>query len=327
MALKLFLFFSILFFSTEACFSQAIVRSLQSPDEIWVEVFEAEGFFEDKKVVILSAKSEKIIAIGSIDETDVEEKPGLVKVKIEEVVDNLLVLEGDAVELLDFNLFERKKIPGFTSLTLSGDQRIPSKYKELVYFGVFTSEGHTLDEHELLVSPFQLQYGLTDKFGVRVVNALWFDGYANVGAKYRIMRNKRAKITVNTLGAYKVQAQDWIGQFGGVITIPSNSKFQSHLMVNITFDPQYEKAHATRDLGLFTDSDIRSITEYMTDNWNRVLYGPVYNVELQTFGGTVSYMWVWNTFHASLGIATRDFSNLTFGSNGYYYVYDMFWRF
>jgi len=94
-----------------------------------------------------------------------------------------------------------------------------------------------------------------------------------------------------------------------------------------TFDPQYDDAKATKDLHLYRDSDIRSITEYMTSRWNRVLYGPVYNVELQTFGGTISYMWIWSTLHASLGIATRDITNLTFGPEGYYYVYDLFWRF
>ena len=29
----------------------------------------------------------------------------------------------------------------------------------------------------------------------------------------------------------------------------------------------------------------------------------------------------------SLGIATRDFTNMTFSPEGYYYVYDLFWRF
>jgi hypothetical protein len=184
-----------------------------------------------------------------------------------------------------------------------------------------------MDKGEMLASPFQLQYGMTDNFGLKMVNALWLDGYVNAGVKFRPVRNKYAKITLNTLGAYKVQSQDYIWQAGGVITLPSNAKFQNHLMVNITLDPQFKEAHATKGLGLFQDSDIRNITEYITDNWNRILYGPVYNVELQTFGGTVSHMWIWDTFHMSLGIATKDFSNLTFGKNGYYYVYDLFWRF
>lgn len=306
--------------------ASGIVESITMPHQVLVDATNFTGFDEETKVVILSTKNKVIVAIGRVKDKDTG-VPNQIKVQIDEIVDNFMVMPGDEVELLDFALFKEKKIPGFTSLTLTGE-KVPSQYKELAYFGVFTAEGHPLDKKEVLVSPFQLQYGLFEKFSVKMVNALWLDGYANVGAKYQVFRNKRAKITLNTMGAYKVQNQDWIGQVGGLITVPSNSKFQSHFMVNVTFDPQFEDAKATNDLGLFKDSDIRSITEYITDRWNRVLYGPVYNVQLQTFGGTVSHMWIWDTFHMSLGIATKDFSNLSFNAdNGYYYVYDLFWRF
>ncbi len=318
---------SLIFLFSSNAYSEATVSELHSDTEILVELNGEEGFFEDKKVIVLSKNHKRIIAIGHIDDSEIKDRPGIIKVEIDEMVDKYLIIQGDPVELLDYKLYKEKTVPGFFSLTLKGSERIPAKFKELVYFGVFTSEGHTLDEKEILVSPFQLQYGVTDKFGAKVVNALWLDGYANIGLKYQVMRNKYTKITMNTLGAYKVQEQDWIGQVGGVVTVPSNSKFQSHFMVNVTFDPQYDNANATKDLGLFQDSDIRSITEYITDDWNRVLYGPVYNVELQTFGGTVSHMWIWDTFHMSLGVATKDFTNLSFNREGYYYVYDLFFIF
>lgn len=324
----LFIFLqSILFFQIVASVcAESVVRHVHSPNEIMVDMKD-EMLTEGKKVIIFSKKADKIVAIGVVRDSEIENSPGMAKIRIEEMVDNLMIMAGDTVHLLDRKFYEDKEIPGFFSLGLNGDRKTPARFKELAYFGVFTSDGHTIDKGENLVSPFLLQHGVTDKFGIKVVNALWLDGYANIGAKYKVLTNKRAKITLNSFGAYKVQAQDWIGQFGGVITIPSNAKFQSHLMANVTFDPQYENAKATKDLGLFQDSDIRSITEYITDNWNRVLYGPVYNVELQTFGGTVSHMWIWDTFHMSLGLATKDLSNLTIGKEGYYYVYDLFWRF
>lgn len=325
--MKLFVLLFFCLFAAEA-FSQATVRNIHNSREILVDLNGAEGFFEDKKIIVISKEREKVLAIGKVRDNDIKDLPHVVKVQIEEVVNDLLILEGDHVELLDYKMYKEKSVPGFFSITLKGNRKVPSMYKELAYFGVFTSEGHTLDKHEWLVSPFQVQYGLTDNWGVKIVNALWLDGYANVGAKYEVVRNKYVKITTNALGAYKVRGdQDWIGQGGAVITMPSNEKFQSHFMVNITFDPQYENAKATRDLGLFQDSDIRSIQEYITDRWNRILFGPVYNVQLQKLGGTVSHMWIWDTFHMSLGIATKDFTNPTFNKDAYYYVYDLFWRF
>lgn len=321
------LFSGLLFLIPALCFAQAKVNSIHGPDEILVDLNLALGFYNSKKVVIISAQKDLVVAIGTIRDSEVTGLPGVAKVQIDEIVDHYNIMPGDSVEILNYRLYEDRQIPGFFSLTLNGNEKIPAKYKELAYFGVFTSEGHTLDEKEMLISPFQIQYGVTDVFGVRIVNALWLDGYANAGVKFRVLHNKWAKITINSLGAYKVQSQDWIGQVGGVVSMPKNSKFQNHFMANITFDPQYENSKATQDLRLFSDSDVRSITEYITDRWNRILFGPVYNVELQTLGGTVSHMWIWQTFHMSLGVATRDFSNLTFGEKGYYYVYDLFWRF
>lgn len=324
--MKTFLLLCLFLFPALA-WSNGQVMEITDPKEIIAEIYDARLFSAGDKVIIVSRRIKKAIAFGFVKKIDLTVTPFMAQIEIEEVIDNSLMMPKDIIYPVDHQLMKDKGIPGFTSLTLGGDHTIPAKFKELAYFGVFTNDGHTLDRHETLVSLFQLQYGLTNNFSAKVVNALWLDGYANIGAKYRVLKNKYAKITINTLGAYKLQSNDYIWQTGGVVTLPYNAKFQNHFMVNIILDPQYTDANATKGLGLFKESDIRSITEYVTDDWNRILYGPTYNVELQTLGGTVSYMWIWNTFHTSLGIATQDFSNLTFSQDGYYYVYDFFWRF
>lgn len=303
------------------------VMEIQDPTQVLADIYDATKISGGSKVIIISRQYNKAIAFGSVKKIDLTVSPHVAIITIEEIIDHSMVMEKDLIYPLDYKLMKEKAIPGFTSLTIQGDDEIPSKFKELAYFGVFTSEGHTLDEHEALVSPFQLQYGVTNYFGAKVVNALWLDGYANAGLKVRVLRNKYARITMNTLGAYKVQSRDYIWQAGGVITLPTNAKFQNHLMINITLDPQFADAHATKGLGLFQESDIRSIQEYITDDWNRILYGPTYNVENKSFGGTVSYMWIWDTFHMSMGLAAKDFANLEVSRDGYYYVYDLFWRF
>lgn len=320
--------FVILFFLFSFnAWSNGQIIDIMDPREVIADIYDAAQIKKGSKVIILSRKADLAIAFGTVKNIDLNVSPHVALIQIEEIIDNHMIMPKDLVYPVDYKLMKEKNIPGFASLSLHGDDNIPAKFKELANFGVFTSEGHTLDSQELLLSPFQVQYGVTNDFGVKVVNALWLDGYANLGLKYRAMRNKYGKITVNTLGAYKVQSNDYIWQMGGVITLPQNAKFQNHFMASITVDPQFSDAHATKGLGLFQDSDIRSITEYITDDWNRILYGPTYNVELQTLGGTASYMWIWTTFHMSLGLATKDFTNLTFSKNGYYYVYDFFWRF
>lgn len=320
------LFFLIIFLLTPMIsYGQVVIGKIQFNRQVVGNGEDFSEFIETRRVMILSASKDKIIAFGVVRTIHLDEK--MIKINIEEVIDNNIVMVGDRIFPLDFKTFKEKNIPGFVSLTLSGSEKIPAKYKELVYFGVFTSEGHSLDRDEFMVSLFQTQYGVTNNLGVKIVNPLLLDGYINMGIKYQVMKNKYAKLTVNTLGAYKVQDQDWIGQFGGVFSTPKNAKYQNHLMATFTIDPQYDRANASKGLNLFQDSDIRNITEYVTDSWNRVLFGPVYNVELQTFGGTISYLWIWDSFHMSLGLGTRDITELKFSSNGYYTVYDFFWRF
>jgi hypothetical protein len=320
-------FVTLFFLVSFNVWSNGQIIDIMDPREVIADIYDAAQIKKGSKVIILSRKADLAIAFGTVKSIDLNVSPHVALIVIEEIIDNHMIMPKDLVYPVDYKLMKEKNIPGFASLSLHGDDNIPAKFKELANFGVFTSEGHTLDSQELLLSPFQVQYGVTNDFGVKVVNALWLDGYANLGLKYRAMRNKYGKITVNTLGAYKVQSNDYIWQMGGVITLPQNAKFQNHFMASITVDPQFSDAHATKGLGLFQDSDIRSITEYITDDWNRILYGPTYNVELQTLGGTASYMWIWTTFHMSLGLATKDFTNMTFSKNGYYYVYDFFWRF
>jgi hypothetical protein len=308
--------------------AQGVVSRINNSNQILVELHSAKGYCPGRKVMVISQHGKKFVAFGQIHDLSYDTFVTTMKVDILEIVDNSLVTLGDSVELASVKNFEEHHIPGFNSLSLSNSRKIPSKYKELAYLGVFTAEGQPLEKSETLISLFQIQYGVTDKFGVKVVNALWLDGYVNAGAKYQVINNKYAKLTLNTFGAYKVTRQDWIGQFGGVLTLPQNAKFQNHIAATFTFDPQFHEANATQKLGLFQDSDIRNITEYICDDWNRILYGPVYNVELKAFGGTVSYMKIWDNFHMSLGIATKNFANFSIGgTKGYYYVYDFFWRF
>jgi len=308
-------------------FGAGQVISIEDSQELIIDVYDPEEIAEDKIVVIVSRKNNKAIAYGKIVRIDFEATPHPALVEIIEIIGNSLVMPRDLIYPLNKKVLKESKIPGFASLTVTGKKDIPARFKDLASFGVFTSEGHTLDKSEVLLSLFKIQYGLTSDVNLQIVNALWLDGYANAGLKVAALRNKYAKITVHSLGAHSFKNDDYIWQAGGVITLPQNAKFQNHFMVNLTFDKQSDEAKATKDLNLFRDSDIRNISEYVTDNWNRILWGPAYNVELQTFGGTVSYMWIWDTFHMSLGLATRDFTELKMGPDGYYYVYDLFWRF
>jgi len=311
-------------------FAEGKVKEIKSSKKLIITITQQHQFNIQDRVIIVSKQDNTAIAFGHITKFH---SSGDATIFIDEVINSSLIMNDDVVYPLDYKLLKKKKIPGFTSLTLSGakSKKAPAMYKDLAYFGALTAEGHALDKYEFLASPFQIQYGVTNKFGLRFINALWFDNYINLGFKYQIMKNEYAKLTLNSFAAHNTSEEKWLIQAGGILTLPSNAKFENHISVNFRLDPAAAKEESnnpiSRGIPIFQDSDIRNITEYITSDWNRILFGPVYNVELNSFGGTVSYMWIWDHFHMSLGVATRDFSELKVGTKGYYLVYDMFWRF
>lgn len=324
MKFSLFLVFS--FFCVQAlAFNQ--VDSALDENAVLVKLDPEHGFKKGERVVILSRTQGSLVAIGKVKKLQLDQYPEMAVVEIEEIIGNKLVLPSDAVERLTVEVLEKHHVMGHISLMLGQERTIPARYKDLAYLGVFNSDGHTLSDKEWLVSIPQVQYGLTDSFTVKVLTGLYLDGFANIGAKARVMRNHWGQLTLNALTSRQVNRDDWVFQTGLVLTLPSNGRFQSHLVINARIEGIEEDNPEVDKLNLFPESDIRTIYEYVTDDWDRLLFGPSFNFENQSVGGTISHMWIWDTFHLNLGIATKDVSELKFDKDGYYVLFDFFWRF
>ncbi len=284
-------------------------------------------FITGDRVVVLSKEDGRLSAIGRVRNLSQNEFPETAVIEILEVIGDRLVLPGDPVERLSVDALEKYHIDGQISLLLSQDGEVPAKYKDLAYLGVFNSDGHTLGKGEWLVSIPQAQYGVSESFTLKVNNGLYLDGFANLGAKARLMRNHWGHLTLNSTVSRQINRNDWVVLAGLVLTLPSNEKFQTHLVINALVDGIEEENPEVKKLNLFPASDVRTIYEFVTEDWNRVLFGPLFNFETQTVGGTISYMWIWDSFHLNLGMGSKDVSQLRFGKDGYYGLFDFFWRF
>lgn len=316
----------LLFFCTQAHAYNQVDAALDE-NSVMVKLDPEHAFKKGERVVILSRTQGSLVAIGKVKKLQLDQYPEMAVVEIEEIIANKLVLPSDAVERLTVEVLEKHHITGHISLMLGQESAIPARYKDLAYMGVFNSDGHTLADKEWLVSIPQVQYGVTDSFTVKVLTGLYLDGFANIGAKARVMRNQWGQLTLNALTSRQVNRDDWVFLTGLVLTLPSNGRFQSHLVINARIEGIEEDNPEVDKLNLFPESDIRTIYEYVTDDWDRVLFGPLFNFENQSVGGTLSHMWIWDTFHLNLGIATKDVSELKFDEDGYYVLFDFFWRF
>lgn len=312
------------FFSAHA-FHQ--VEAHLNHQSILVRLDPGHDFIKGDRVVVLTSSKQALSAIGIVKSVNKEEFPPTAKVEIKELIGRQLVLVGDPVERLTEEVLEQYHVSGHISLLLGKDDEISSRFKELPYLGVFNSDGHTLAKNEWLVSIPQVQYGIGENFTVKVLTGLYLDGFANIGGKYKLMETQWGHLTFNGLVSRQVDLSDWAVLSGLVLTLPSNEKFQSHLVINVRVEGIEEDNPEVDKLNLFPASDIRTIYEYVTDDWDRWLFGPLFNFETQTVGGTLSHMWIWDTFHLNLGFATSDVSEVEFREDGYYLVFDFFWRF
>lgn len=319
----LFLFISVI---SEA---QAFYRidSFAERRRVLVELDVEYSLDKGERLIVLTKEKQELVAIGLVEDILVSELPHKAVVNIEEILGSSQMLVGDPVEKLTPENLKKYHVPGHLSLVLGDSEKVPAKYKDLAYMGVFNSEGHTLAPSEWLVSLASVQYGLGDTFTLTAQQSLYLDGFANIGFKQRIMRNHFGHLTINSLIARQINRDDWASSVGLVLTLPSNEKFQSHLIINAKLEDIEETNPEVEKLNLFPDSDVRTIYEYITDDWDRFLFGPSFNFDSRTVGGTISHMWIWDTFHLNLGVGTKDVSELEFKTNGYYLLFDFFWRF
>lgn len=320
-----FLFLLLTFISSAHAFNQ--VERFMDRARLVVRLDQGHGLHKGDRVLVLAQEDQKLVAIGIMASFSEEEGQNFGMMDVQELMGAHQVVPGDAVVKISPELLSKHHVPGYFSLVLADDHHVPAKYKDLAYMGVFNADGHAIAHHEWLVALNTAQYGLSADTTVETQTSLFLDGVANLGFKHRLMRNRFGHLTFNAMGGRQVNRADWVSSMGMIMTFPSNSKFQSHLIVNVLVEDFEEDNPEVKKYNLIPQSDIRTIYEYVTDRWNRLLFGPLFNFETKTVGGTLGHMWIWDTFHLNLGVGTKDVTETHFRSGGYYGQFDFFWRF
>ena len=76
-----------------------------------------------------------------------------------------------------------------------------------------------------------------------------------------------------------------------------------------------------------TTPSLRSFSEYVFDNWDRIAGGPSYDFDLRAIGGFLSYMMVFDHLHLSFGVHTRNFTDFRLDlEKAYFPSFAIFWR-
>jgi len=163
----------------------------------------------------------------------------------------------------------------------------------------------------------------------------------NVGFKVGIFDND---FVIATIGLKAMRAVDYglnMVQPSLLVSFPTNTKMMSHIEVSVALDAWSSPtmptttepapdAMADQQAQLTTSwytPQLRSFSEYVFDNWDRVVGGPSYDFDLRAVGGFLSYMMVFDHFHLSMGVHTRNFMDFRVDlEKAYFPTFAFFWR-
>lgn len=283
-------------------------------------------------VVALESQTPSVGIIGFVEVIGVDnQQDGTYEVTCELLRQSRLnfIQVGDQLVHLDLSS-GNEKYKGTTDLIIKeSDRSISAKYRPLFTQGVSVGEtAETLWEDEYLVTWYgQVNYGLKRWLTVNTVVPADFLGALNAGVKTQFFRSY-SNVVSSSLNFTKIpnQTRSTLNLNIHWDSISSESVI-SHTLLSLALFSFEEAEDATAIKSLGTSS-LQTGYEFILDNWDRVLLGPSYNFEKKSVGGYLSYLKIWDKFHLSFSVNATNVATLKFSPvDGYYLLFDAYWRF
>ncbi|MBO9665621.1 MAG: hypothetical protein J7501_02260 [Bdellovibrio sp.] len=236
---------------------------------------------------------------------------------------------GDELAHIDLSS-DNEKYTGTTDLIIKRrGKHISSKYKPLYTQGLAVGDtAETLWENEFLITWFgQVNYGIKDWLSVNTIIPADIGRAWNAATKVRVFQSDSNVFSIGA-NAANVPSEDKVTlNFSVYWDSISSESMISHTLFTVaamSFD-KAEDITAVKSMGT---TSFQTGYEFILTNWDRTLFGPSYNFETKALGGYLSYLKIWDRFHFSLSLNATDVSKLKFSAvEGYYILFDAYWRF
>lgn len=240
-----------------------------------------------------------------------------------------MIQKGDYIKRIDLTS-ENPDYVGSTDLLIrKSEQDISSKYRPLVYQGVFIGEtAQTLYQNEFLVNIVgNLYYGVTDWLSLSTFTTFNVLGRPNASAKIRFYDTEATTLSIGA-SFVRLEKEDQASlNLNLYWDSTSSDALISHVFLGLGLI-QYDGAAEASALKALGSSSFQTGYEVVLDNWDRFLIGPSYNFEKKALGGYLSYIWIWDRFHAQVSLNATNVTQLKVDTqDGYFGNFDLFWRF
>ena len=232
--------------------------------------------------------------------------------------------------LVKLNLSNVKNsIPARIELLSYSKKKVASKYRHMVYTGFFLGQtAQPLLRKEYIIGPSFFAFGYRDYLQLHTNVLNTFFGTPNIGYKFLFGRSSDYALSFSQEFNYYPDAKRTYHEFSIHLDTYSNSKFLSYSKLKFS-TKRPETRTLTNNEGYTSDlsTELQLAYGYMTDNWNRIIFGPKVDFEKKVVGGSVGYYYIDKEFNMLLGASANDFSEAKLGKDGYILNLDFWWRF
>jgi hypothetical protein len=241
-----------------------------------------------------------------------------------------MIQSGDYIKRIDLSTFDVDYI-GTTDLIIKkSQQNISSRYRPLVYQGVFIGEtAQVLYKNEFLINIVgNLHYGLTDWLSISTFATLNALGTPNASTKVRFYDSESTTLSAGLSFVRLIKEDKSNLNLNLYWDSTSSDSLIAHTFLGlglIQFDGAAEAGSAIKAVG---SSAFQTGYEIILSNWDRFLIGPSYNFEKKSLGGYLSYVLIYDRFHSQLALNATDISKYRYDTkDGYFLNFDIFWRY
>lgn len=240
-----------------------------------------------------------------------------------------MIQKGDYVKRTDLTEKNPEYI-GTTDLIIKNSQlNISSRYRPLVYQGVFIGEtAQVLYQNEVLVNVVgNLHYGVADWLTVSTFAPFNFLGRPNASMKFRVYDSESTTLSAG-LSYVRLSLEDQSTVNLNLFwDSTSSDALISHIFLGLGLI-QWDGAAEASAIKAVGSSSFQTGYEVILSNWDRFLIGPSYNFEKKSLGGYLSYVWIYDRFHLQAALNATDISKFRYDTkDGYFLNFDIFWRF
>jgi len=240
-----------------------------------------------------------------------------------------IIQKGDIIKKLDLSSSHDDFI-GTTDLLVKGSERnISSKYRPLVYQGLSIGDtAQVLFKDEFLVNYLgNLAYGAADWLTLGTFVPVNLIGRPNANFKARFWDTESTTLSTGLSFVRLVSEKQANLNLNFYWDAISSDSLISHTFLSLSLI-RWEGTAEASAIKALTSSTFQTGYELITSNWDRVLIGPSYNFQNKSLGGYISYIWIYDRFHAQFSINSTDITHFRLDpTDGYYGFFDFYWRF